>query len=155
LEGTDSKLKGVRGWLLLLCLNLAVFDPVLVLVNLFMGTQAADFNRHPEMLRLTVVAGVPTIALMVFSLYAGLSLWKRVPGAVAVARKYLICLLLFSVLSLFLPGMVGIREAAEVAALNTLGVVITTIHVAAWYVYLIFSKRVKATYAPEQQPATE
>lgn len=140
----------MRGWLLLLCLNLAVFDPVAVLLNLFTNTNSAtsDFDRHPELFRLSVVAGVPTIALMVFSLYAGLRLWKRTPGAVAVTRRYLVCLFLFSVLSLFLPDMVGVTEKMYpgMSAANRLGVVVTAVHVTAWYLYLLLSKRVKATY---------
>ena len=90
---------------MLLCLNLAVFDPVAVLLNLFMATDSTgnDFTHHPELLRLSLIGGIPRIGLMVFSLYAGLNLWKTTPGAVAVARKYLICLFFFSIFSLFLP----------------------------------------------------
>jgi hypothetical protein len=154
LDALDPKLRGVRGWLLLLCLNLVVFDPTAVLLNLFMstGSTASDFDRHPELLRLSLVAGVPMIALMVFSLYAGLCLWRVAPGAVAIARKYLICLFFFSVFSLFLPDMVGVTEKAHpgMSAANTFGVVVTTVHVAAWYLYLNLSKRVKATYAVDE-----
>jgi hypothetical protein len=149
-EATKPKLKGVKGWLLLLCLNLAVFDPTAVLLNLFMATNStgADFGKHPELLRLTFIGGVPRIALMVFSLYAGLSLWKMVPGAVATARKYLVCLFLFSMFSLFLPNMVGVTEKLYpgISAANDINVMITMAHIAAWYLYLGLSKRVKATY---------
>ncbi len=143
-------MKGVRGWLLLLCLNLAVFDPSAVLVNLFMATNStgSDFENHPELFRLTLIGGVPRIALMVFSLYAGLCLWKMVPGAVAVARRYLVCLFFFTVFSLFLPNIVGVTDKLYpgFSTINNLNVVVTMAHVAAWYLYLGMSKRVRATY---------
>lgn len=149
-ETNPKQLRGVRGWLLLLCLNLAVFDPLAVLINLFMTTNSTgtDFGKHPELFRLTIVGGIPTIGLMVFSLYAGLCLWKRVPGAVVVARKYLVCLFFFSIFSLFLPDMVGVTEKLYpgISAVNGLNVAVNTAHVAAWYLYLILSRRVRATY---------
>jgi hypothetical protein len=153
-EAANQKLKGVRGWLLLLCLNLAVFDPSAVLVNLFMATHStgSDFDRHPELFRLTLIEGIPKIGLMVFSLYAGLCLWKMVPGAVAVARKYLVCLFCFSVFSLFLPGMAGVTEASYpgISGANDINIMITMAYVAALYLYLGLSKRVRATYIDDR-----
>ena len=155
MEAANPKLKGVRGWLLLLCLNLAVFDPSAVLVNLFMAAHStgSDFDRHPELFRLTLIGGVPRIALMVFSLYAGLCLWKMAPGAVAVARKYLVCLFFFSVFSLFLPDMAGVTEDLYpgLSAVNDINVMITTAYVAVWYLYLGVSKRVRATYSGDER----
>jgi hypothetical protein len=148
-----SNLKGVRGWLLLLCLNLTVFGPPVDLVTLFMAfnSAASEVDLHPEKLRLALIAGVPTIALAVFSLYAGFCLWKALPGAVALARKYLVCLFFFSVLSLLFPGIVGMTEEAYpgLAEANSFAVAITFGHIAAWYLYLKFSKRVKTTYGDQ------
>ncbi len=101
----DEKLKGVRGWLLLFCFSLTVLDPVAVIVNLFTAADAAKpyFAQDPGLMRLVLANGVAGIALSVFSLYAGISLWRRLPGAPAVARKYLLTVLAYSVLAPFLP----------------------------------------------------
>jgi hypothetical protein len=153
LEAVNPKLKGVRGWLLFLCLNLAVFDPIAVLINLFMAVNStgSDFEKHPELFRLILVSGVPRIALMVFGLYAGLCLWKVVPGAVAVGRKYLVCLFFFCVLSLFLPDMVGVTDELDpgISGANEFNVIVTMAHVAIWYLYLGMSKRVMVTYSDD------
>ena len=68
----------MKGWLLLLCLLLTVFDPSVVLVSLYAVSDGAmaSYDLHPEVFRLIVVSGILRIGLAVFSIYAGLSLWK-------------------------------------------------------------------------------
>ena len=86
---------------------------------------------------------------MVFSLYAGLCLWKKVPTAVTIARKYLICLFFFSIFSLFLPNSVGVTEELYpgISAANGISVIVTAVHATIWYLYLRLSRRVRATYS--------
>jgi hypothetical protein len=143
-------LKGVQGWLLLLCISLTILDPLSILTNLFVATDAAksQFERHPEFFTFMLISGVCRIALMVFSIYAGISLWKIVPGAVAVARKYLQALLFYAVFAVFLPRIVGLPEDVyrDLAAANLLNSLLTIGYVAAWFLYLTRSKRVKTTY---------
>jgi hypothetical protein len=147
----DEKLKGVRGWLLLFCFSLTVLDPVAVIVNLFTAADAAKpyFAQDPGLMRLVLANGVAGIALSVFSLYAGISLWKRLPGAPAVARKYLLTVLAYSVLAPFLPHLLGptklggSRESFALVSINSL---FTILYVGAWYLYLDRSRRVRATY---------
>lgn len=147
---TDVKLNGVKGWLLLLCLTLTVLDPSAVLFNLFYITSSArpHFDRNPELFRLILVSGVCRIALMVFSMYAGLSLWKRLPGAPVVAIRYFRAVVLYSVFVLFLPLLVGVPEDTyrEMSGVNSANSMVTVLYVALWYLYMKKSKRVKATY---------
>jgi hypothetical protein len=97
--------------------------------------------------------GVCSIGLAVFSIYAGISLWKVLPNAVTVAKKYLGAAFVYSILSLFLPYLIGISEEfkKEVGATNLLNSIITATYLYAWYQYLKRSKRVRATY-PEREP---
>ena len=150
MERAGTELKGVRGWLLLLCVTLTVLDPSAVLINLFLVADAAKpyFARHPGFFRLILVNGVAGIALSVFSLYAGISLWKRLPGALAVARKYLRTVFAYSLLAPFLPRLVGstFHASHETFALACLNSLFTIIYVGIWYLYLNRSARVRATY---------
>ncbi len=144
------ELKGVGGWLLFLCVTLTVLDPSAVLINLFIVADAAKpyFPEHPGFFRLILVNGVAGIALSVFSLYAGISLWKRLPGAIAVARKYLRTVCAYSVLAPFLPRLIGstFQATDETFALTCLNSFFTIIYAGIWYLYLNRSRRVRATY---------
>ncbi len=143
-------LKGVQGWLLLLCVSLTILDPLSIVTNLFVATDAAksQFERYPEFFKFILISGVCRIALMVFSIYAGVTLWKVVPGAVLVARKYLQAVLLYSVFAVFLPRIVGLPDELyrDLAAANLLNSLLTISYVATWFLYLTHSRRVKATY---------
>ena len=142
--------RGVRGWLLILCLNVAILDPLTMLLTIFLVTSATKpyFGEHPELLRLCLASGLCRLALAVFSVYAGIALWKIVPGAVSVAKKYLLAVLLYSVVALILPVLVGIpRESyQEFAGQTFFNSLLTMAYAFIWYIYLQRSRRVKATY---------
>ena len=150
MENAGVELKGVRGWLLFLCVTLTVLDPSAVLINLFIVADAAKpyFTRNPGFFRLILVNGVAGITLSVFSLYAGISLWKRLPGALTVARKYLRTVFGYSILAPFLPRLVGstFHASRETFALTCLNSLFTIFYLGIWYLYLNRSARVRATY---------
>ena len=143
------------GWLFLLCINLTILDPFANLLNLAIGTHFGRqyFDQQPALRNLLLMNGVCSIGLAVFSIYAGISLWKVLPNAVTVAKKYLGAAFVYSILSLFLPYLIGISEEfkKEVGATNLLNSIITATYLYAWYQYLKRSKRVRATY-PEREP---
>ncbi len=143
--------KGVRGWLLLLCLSMAVLDPLTMLLTVFLVTSATKpyFGEHPELLRLVLVSGICRLALAVFSVYAGVALWKVVPGALPLAKKYLMAVALYAVIALLLPVLVGVPEESyrEIAGQGFFNSLLTVGYAAAWYLYLQRSRRVSATYA--------
>jgi hypothetical protein len=147
---TDLGYKGVRGWLLLLCVNLTILDPFATCFNIIVLTNGAKpyFERYPGLFRLIFIGGGLSIILMLFSIYAGITLWKVLPNAVATAKKYLLCVFLYSILSVFLPFFVGLpdeayRGMAEGTLINHL---LTILYVAMWYLYLMRSRRVRVTY---------
>jgi hypothetical protein len=148
--GAGPDLKGVGGWLLLLCLSLAVFDPSAVIVSLFVVTDAAKpyFPGHPEFFRLMLVSGVLRLAIAVFSLYAGVSLWRCLPNALTIARRYLLTVFAYSIVAPFLPIILraGQYSSLEMLATTGLSSLLTIAYAAMWYIYLKRSRRVKATY---------
>jgi hypothetical protein len=146
----DEQYRGVKGWLLILCLNVAILDPATMLLTIFLVTSATKpyFGEHPELLRLCLASGVCRLALAVFSVYAGLGLWKIVPGAVSVAKKYLLAVVLYSVVASFLPVLVGVPQDSyqEFAGQTVFNSFLTMAYAITWYIYLQRSKRVRATY---------
>jgi hypothetical protein len=154
---TDKELRGVKGWLLLLCMLLTIFDPSIVLVNLFVISDSAraSYDLHPEVFRLILISGILGITLAVFSMYAGLSLWRLAPNAVTTARLYLIALAALSVLLSFLPSLLGVSRDSQgaVSEVNLLNALLTLVYVAVWYSYLGRSRRVRATYGRGEKKA--
>ena len=151
MEETGVPLKGVKGWLLLLCLLLTVFDPLVVLITLFAVSDGAraSYEANPPLFRLILISGVLRIGLAVFSMYAGLSLWRIAPKAVSTVRRYLVSVAFLSVFLLFLPSLVGLSndQSWDVSQENLFNALLTVVYVAIWYTYLARSKRVRATYA--------
>lgn len=138
------------GWLFLLCINLTILDPIANLLNLAIGTHFGRqyFDQNPALQRLMIINGLCSIGLAVFSVYAGISLWKVFPNAVTTAKKYLGAAFFYSLLSLLLPYLIGISDEfqKEVGATNLLNSFVTAVYLYAWYQYLNRSRRVKATY---------
>jgi hypothetical protein len=157
LDNTYSHLKGVKGWLLLLSICLTFLDPFSILLNLIFITNVLkpQLDKQPELLRLLLVNGTCSIGLAVFSVYAGISLWRILPGAVAAAKKYFIAIASYSVISTFIPRLVGVSEQAirESSGSNLINSLLTLAYATAWYLYLGKSKRVRATYQPSPQRA--
>jgi uncharacterized membrane protein len=150
---TGSELKGVRGWLLLLCLNLTVLDPTAVLVNLFMVSEVARpyFGQQPGLFHLIMVNGIIGIALAVFSLYAGVSLFRRLPGAPQTARRYFAAISVYAVVSPFLPFILHSEQLSnrETLYINSLNSFFTLIYAGAWRLYLKRSRRVRGTFGTD------
>jgi hypothetical protein len=146
----ESRYKGVGGWLLLFCLVLTVFSPLITLGSLAAGYGESSkyFHQFPGLLVITVIDTFLSVGLVAFSVYAGIGLWTIRPGAVQMARRYLFFFLGYLAISAILPFMAGlpssVHEAmfAQVARDTFRGVIFFAI----WYSYLNKSKRVSATY---------
>jgi hypothetical protein len=155
----ETKYKGVGGWLLLFCIGLTILRPLMTVFNLDSGYKQASpyFEVFPGLLIITIIDSVLSIALIGFSIYAGIVLWEIRPNAVKIAKKYLLTLLGYSILTAFLPFMAGLPSEANLSMIGEIakGIFMSIIYVAVWYSYLNKSKRVKATYGtgftPEKQ----
>src|SRR5205823_6941119 len=82
----ESRCKGVGGWLLPFCLGLTVFNPLISLVSLTASYRdsAPYFSQFPGLLVVTGLDTFLSLGLMVFSLYAGASLWRVQPTLVPI-----------------------------------------------------------------------
>jgi len=146
----EPGLRGVRGWLLVLCLYLMVFVPLLALLGLLGAWQAA--SQSPTLQGALIFEALFELALAAFAFYAGLALYQRRPNAVTVTKIYFITLLTVGVLGLGIvvlgvvsrfsdPALANqLRGPAAVAAIRQ--ILLSTI----WLFYLERSARVRATY---------
>jgi hypothetical protein len=141
---------GVGGWLLLLCVGLTVFGPILGLYNISSGYKDASpyFDVVPGVKTLFMIDVPLSLGLVMFSLFAGAGLWGVRPGAVRTAKRYLLCLLGYSLVTLMLPYIVNMpKEMTKLVVPELIkGTFKTAIYVGVWYAYLSNSQRVRNTY---------
>ena len=147
----ETKYKGVRGWLLLFCLGLTAFGPLITIGNLFNSYEELNpyFDLFPGLLNLWIIDSILSICLIIFAIYTGFMLFSIRPGAVKTAKIYLFVALGYSTIaSLLLPFIAGLpSEVTQNILQEGIGKFIgACITFAIWYSYLLKSKRVKATY---------
>ena len=146
----EPRYKGVGGWLLLLCLVLTVFGPLITLGSFAAGYSETSkyFDQFPGLLVITVIDTFLSVGLMAFSVYAGTGLWSIRPGAVQMAKRFLLCFLGYHAIGAILPFMAGLPSAVNEALIAQIAkdTIRGVISFAVWYSYLNKSKRVSATY---------
>jgi len=139
---SGKPVKGVVGWLLMLCISLTIVAPIVqgrtALIALSNLAHMDELNAV-TLVRLMAV-GYIHFGLSVFSLCAGVCLWREDPRGPALAKAYL----LFSaalVISLYiLLTIIGFKVQLPRIVFQRLAYSIT------WYTYLRRSKRVRETY---------
>ena len=141
---------GVRGWLLFFCLSLTVFSPLLTVVNLVSAYWQTSplFDRFPGLQVITLLDALLSVGLTAFSIHAGVSLWKRRPGAVRTTKRYLVTLLAYTAVSCVLPFLAGLPRGTHAAMLAEVakGLVRSLVFFGVWYSYLNKSRRVRNTF---------
>ncbi len=75
---------GVGGWLLFLCVSLTILSPVATVISLIYSFSQAGpfFDDYPGLMRVCMADVFLSGALMIFSVYAGVALWRRKANAV-------------------------------------------------------------------------
>lgn len=141
---------GVKGWLLLLCVCLAILDPATIFISLMTVSDMLKpyLANDPALFRMVLVSGICNICLMVYSMYVGFSLWRIWPHAVENAKRYLLILFHYSFLTIFFPQLFGLSEKTitDIYKANPLNNALLMLYATAWFWYIRKSKRVKATY---------
>lgn len=146
----QNKYKSVEGWLSFLCFIFVIGTPAGTLYNL--GSSYTEtvqyFEQFPGLLTIFVIDSILSIALMIFSIRAGIALWNIKPRAVRIAKNFLLLFLGYSVIIIFLPFMAGLPSEVNDAMIPDIvkGAVKGLFFFGIWYSYLSISKRVLGTY---------
>lgn len=142
--------RGVRGWLLALCVVMTVVGPVISgwLMVCEYAAVAPYFDGSRWVLALFVATLVLTAAACAYGIHAGLRLWRVQPGAVATAKAALLFGLGVDVLSAAAHTAMGpVAESGwalrgDLTSTLLPGLVFFTV----CFAYLNRSARVEATY---------
>ena len=129
----------VRGWLLLLCVLLLVWQPFSL--SLTIAGRLENLSLRGPGFAVVLVARLFAAAL---GIAAGLSLLQRKPGAVTIARASLIVSAAVDIVVYATPWYPNNRPPGDA----TLILVGSLAYYAAWLAYLARSKRVVAIYEP-------
>lgn len=150
LPAAPPRYQGVGGWLLLLCLSLAVFTPLVRITVAARSISAAAHlgSQYPDLLTISIVDAICTVGVCAFSVYAGIQLWKVRPKAVRTAQRCLVVLFVYSLIEAAMPFSAGLPPAmeGELAQEAVQTVVRALIYFGVWRLYLERSRRVEATY---------
>ena len=154
-----GRYKGVKGWLLFLCIYLTILNPLLyvfaILINFDQYTGVHGFSwdfffgrNIPGMETYRIMSIGVDGYLLIFGIVAGILLWKVKSKSIKVAKSFFLTMLL---LSLFSCNSSSILAAAACSALhifvvNILNFVKAMIVFSIWFIYLYRSKRIRATY---------
>jgi hypothetical protein len=133
----------VRGWLLVLCVLLTIWNPATLAV---VAASRIGSPTPPPITGLMLLS----IRLVVTSIgvAAGMALWHKRAGAVRLAKASLV------LSAMEIVGRLSTREGLSEAPPGTrlpLAIALIVFN-AVWYLYLEKSRRVRATYGLESRP---
>ena len=132
----------VRGWLLLLCILLTVWNPATLA---FVAAARVENAGATTTFALTLL-GIRVVVTGV-GVAAGMALWHKRPGAVELAKASLVLSALEVVGRLSIRA--GLSEAPPGMRLPL--ALALVVYNGAWYLYLEKSRRVRATYGLESR----
>jgi Protein of unknown function (DUF2569) len=149
--GSDLEFRGVRGWLLALCLMLIVIGPAIaVWLMVFEYTNAQlHFSESMGMQAATLFTLLLSACSVVFGAYAGLRLWLVAPNAVSTAKYALLFGLAVDIVTTALEAAAARVPSGQLLFQVEIGLIPTLIFFTICYTYLTQSKRVYATYGPD------
>jgi len=145
--------KGVRGWLLILCIILTIVGPSVIVYSIMAGWRITSplFEKVPGLEGLIVLDAVFNIALAAWSLYAGIRLWMAKPEADKTAKGFLIGL---PILRALIFAIVVFSDVRGLGIGAFMSLIQSMVFAAIWKSYLDRSKRVQATFAQVSDPTT-
>ena len=141
LSRREDELCGVGGWLLVLCISLALISPVaqgLIAVKALRNLATARVPIQ-TLLRLGWVGAIYS-GLAIFSCIAGVMLWMEKREAVKVTKAYLLVGAVLPISLFLVLHLAGMHVSLLLVIIRRLVYSVT------WYSYLCASRRVKLTY---------
>lgn len=136
-RGARKNTMRVRGWLLVLCGLLLVWQPLSL--GLTMAGLVDELTLRGPGLAMILLARLLAAGL---GIAAGLSLFQMTPGAVTIAKASLVYSALVDVIVYATPYSPSNRPPGDA----TIILVVSILYYGVWFGYLSRSKRVKATY---------
>jgi hypothetical protein len=132
----------VRGWLLLLCILLTLWNPGTLALVAAARVESAGTTSTLALVLLGIRFVVTSVGVA-----AGLALWRKRPGAVTLAKASL----MLSAVEVVgrLSTRVGLSDASPGTRLPLALALI--VYNSAWFLYLEKSRRVRATYGLESR----
>jgi hypothetical protein len=136
-RGSKKNTMRIRGWLLVLCALLLVWQPLNLALTISGGIDRLTL-RGPGF-ALVLVARLFAAGV---GIAAGLSLFQRRPGAVEIAKASLIFSATVDVAIYLTPYSSNNRPPGDA----TIVLAASLVYYAAWFAYLVRSQRVRATF---------
>ncbi|MHB9073026.1 MAG: DUF2569 family protein [Desulfobaccales bacterium] len=154
---------GVKGWLLLLCINLTIFIPATCLYEANSTLDLFNSTRNKILLFMfkglllyNILFVVSMVFLALFSFYAGLRLWQSNPKAVKTAKAFLITQLILTLIILVSRPLVDLPLGGNGLIFGDLmkRLIPALLNFGLWFLYLSHSKRVRHTFGEVDKPRT-
>ncbi len=145
---SGAELKGVRGWLLVLCLMLIVVGPIIsAWLMAHMYIDAAPLASRPLSAQVPVHASLLLSACAVaFGIYAGVQLWLVRPNAVNTAKRALLFALAIDVITTAIEAATATSPSDRLLLQIEVNLIPSLIFFTLCFAYLNRSRRVYATY---------
>lgn len=142
--------KGVRGWLLVLCLMLTIVGPAIsAWLMAHEYSNAAPLFPTSLSTRVLVLGSLILMACsVVFGVYAGLRLWLIRPNAVNTAKHALLYGLAADIVSTTIEAATALVPSDRLLFQVVVSVIPSLVFFTLCFAYLNRSKRVYATYGP-------
>lgn len=146
----QEKFYGVEGWLKLFCIILTIISPLLTLSSLSQYHRELSplFSKMPQFQTLFKIDATLSVILIVVSIYTGITLWKIYANAIRMVKIYFITYIILNLTFIFVPFIINLPSQLSQSLFNSLipSFIRSCIFVAVWWLYFLYSKRVKATY---------
>ncbi len=145
---SGAQYKGVRGWLLMLCLMFTVVGPILsVCLMAYVYANATPLAAKPFGVQVSVLASLLLSACAVaFGVYAGIRLWLVRPNAVDTAKHALLFGLAVDVVTTAIEVATAPVPGERLLLQVEISLIPSLVFFTLCFAYLNRSRRVDATY---------